>query len=112
MISASLSNAIDKGLQIASVLHPHIKNLNPKVDEIIVKGMESAQNAKELLDRGIKLSNEAEQKVEIIKNAVGDILEKPSVPAVQPEGAGFRVAIPLGINQSEIPEPESPEFVG
>ena len=114
MISTSLSNAINKGLQIASILHPHIKNLHPKIDQIIVKGMESAENAKRLLDAGINLANEAEGKISIVKN-IYDVVKFAVMPD-QPKqggdtGAGFAVSIPLG-TEADISEPESPEFVG
>ena len=114
MISTSLSNAISKGLQIASILHPHIKNLHPKIDQIIVKGMESAGNAKRLLDAGIQLANEAEGKVKLIKN-VYDVVKFAVMPDQPKQGgnatADFAVSIPLG-TEADISEPESPEFVG
>lgn len=114
MISTSLSNAINKGLQIASIIHPHVRNLHPKIDQIMTRGMATATNAKRLLDAGINLANEAEGKVKLIKN-VYDVVKFAVMPD-QPRqggdtGAGFKVAIPLGTN-ADISEPESPEFVG
>ena len=105
-IGKSVNNALIQGLEVANALSPIIQTVFPQTEGLLRSGLGKAQAAKELLDRGINISGQVEQKLAPAIDILGPLdapitlpferggdlpSEAPQVsqPVVEPVGAGL-----------------------
>lgn len=81
MVGKSVSNAIDKGLQVASVLSPAVGAVSPALGTQLERGVSAAQRAQELVGRGTEIAGQVSTGLAPIVQQLGAI----DAPLVSPE---------------------------